>query len=107
MKSARPIREYLIVYFALMFLLVLTLGSAFVDLGPFNPVVNLGISCLKAALVVAFFMHIKGSHGLTKVFASAGVFWLAILFSFAATDYLTRDWLPLPGNWPQNHPIDK
>jgi cytochrome c oxidase subunit 4 len=101
MKRARPIKEYLLVYFALMILLGLTLGSAFLDLGPFNPILNLGISCLKAALVVAFFMHIQGAHSLTKVFAGTGIFWLGILFSLVATDYLSRGWLPLPGNWPQ------
>jgi cytochrome c oxidase subunit 4 len=103
MKNVRPLKEYFFVYFALMFLLALTLGSAFLDLGALNPAVNLGISCLKAALVVVFFMHLKGSVSLTKVFAAAGVLWLAILFTFVATDYVSREWLPLPGHWPQNH----
>jgi cytochrome c oxidase subunit 4 len=103
MKNIRPLKEYVLVYLALMFLLALTLGSAFLDLGILNPVVNLGISCLKAALVVVFFMHLKDSVGLTKVFAAAGILWLATLFTFVATDYLSREWLPLPGHWPQHH----
>jgi cytochrome c oxidase subunit 4 len=103
MKKIHPIKEYLLVYIALMILLALTLGSSFLSLGDFNPVVNLGIACLKAALVVAFFMHLKGSKGLIKVFSAAGLFWLGILFSLAATDYFSRGWLPLPGHWPQQH----
>jgi cytochrome c oxidase subunit 4 len=103
MKKVHPIKQYVSVYLALMILLALTLGSAFLDLGSLNPIVNLGIACLKAALVVAFFMHLKESHGVTKVFAAAGLFWLGILFSLVATDYFSRDWLPLPGHWPQEH----
>jgi cytochrome c oxidase subunit IV len=101
MKTARPLKEYIVVYVTLMFLLALTLGSAFLELGVFNPIVNLGISCLKAALVVAFFMHLKGSPGVTKIFASVGILWLGVLFTLVATDYLSRSWLPLPGHWPQ------
>jgi cytochrome c oxidase subunit 4 len=100
--SSNPsLKEYLFIYLALMFLLGLTLASSFVDLGSYNMVANLGISGLKTALVVVFFMHLKGSPSLTKVFALAGIFWLGILFSLAATDYLSRAWTTLPGHWPQ------
>ena len=100
MKQVSTVREYVLVYVSLMILLGLTLGSAFLDLGALNPVLNLSIACVKAALVVMFFMHLKGSRSLTKVFASAGLFWLGILFTLALTDYISRGWLLLPGRWP-------
>jgi len=36
-----------------------TVGAAFVNLGPFNPVVALLIATIKAIVVVLFFMHVK------------------------------------------------
>src|ERR1019366_3254440 len=38
-----------------------TVGAAFVNLGPFNPIIALLIATIKATVVVLFFMHVKGS----------------------------------------------
>jgi cytochrome c oxidase subunit 4 len=100
MKSTPSILEYLIVYVALMVLLILTLGSALLNLGPFNPIISISIACTKALLVGLFFMHLKGSKSLTQVFAMAGIFWLGVLFTLALTDYFSRGWLLMPGRWP-------
>ena len=79
-----------------LFLLVLTattVGAAFVNLGPFNPVIALLIATIKATLVVLFFMHVKGaSEKLTSVVVISGFFFLAILLSLSLADYLTRSW---------------
>ena len=57
-----------------------TVGAAFVNLGPFNPVVALLIATIKATLVVLFFMHVKGaSEKLTGAVVVSGFFFLAIL----------------------------
>jgi len=70
-----------------------TVGAAFVNLGPFNPVVALLIATIKATVVVLFFMHVKGaSEKLTGVIVVAGFFFLAILLSLSLADYLTRSW---------------
>jgi cytochrome c oxidase subunit 4 len=85
-------RTYGIIGFALLFLLVLTLGAARVNLGPFNTVVAMLISIAKATLVALFFMHLRYSKALLWVFAGAGLFWLGIMFALALSDYLTRGW---------------
>ena len=70
-----------------------TVGAAFVNLGPLNPVIALLIATIKATLVVLFFMHVKGaSEKLTGVVLVSGFFFLAILLSLSLADYLTRGW---------------
>jgi cytochrome c oxidase subunit 4 len=70
-----------------------TVGAAFVNLGPFNPIVALLIATIKATLVVLFFMHVKGaSEKLTGAVVFSGFFFLAILLSLSLADYLTRSW---------------
>src|SRR3954468_16105921 len=80
---------------ALMALLAVTWGIAYVNLGSFNLVVALVISISKALLVALFFMHIKGSSRLLHLAATAGVIWLLILFSLTLSDYFSRGWVPL------------
>src|ERR1700693_5172070 len=77
----------------LLVLTATTVGAAFVNLGPFNPVVALLIATVKATLVVLFFMHVKGaSEKLTGIVVVSGFFFLAILLILSLADYLTRSW---------------
>jgi cytochrome c oxidase subunit IV len=95
-----PVKTYIGVFIALLFLTGLTTGAAFVDLGSeLNTVVALAIAVSKMVLVILFFMHVKYSPGLTKVVVVAGFFFLAILVSLTLADELTRDWTPNPGGW--------
>jgi cytochrome c oxidase subunit 4 len=90
-------RVYCWVYGALLALTLLTIGVAYLDLGPLNVVVALGIAIGKTLLVMLFFMHLRYSSRLTWVIAGAGVFWLAYLLIFTLSDYFTRGWLPVAG----------
>jgi cytochrome c oxidase subunit 4 len=84
---------YIAIGLILLVLTATTVGAAFVNLGPFNPVVALLIATIKATVVVLFFMHVKGaSEKLTGVVVVAGFFFLAILLSLSLADYLTRSW---------------
>ncbi len=85
-------RTYLFNGFALLGFLVLTIGAAYLNLGPFNTAVAMLISVAKGALIVLFFMHLRYSKPLLWVFAGAGLFWLGIMFALALGDYLTRGW---------------
>lgn len=85
---------YLVIFFALVVGTILTWAIAFVNLGPWNPVVALTIACVKALLVILFFMHIRYSSKLTKITIAAGFFWLLIMITMSLTDYLTRSFLP-------------
>ena len=90
-------KTYLVVWLVLMVLLVVTAGADFVNLGPFNTVIAIGVGCAKAALIIMYFMHVRVSSRLTWLVAASGFVWLAIMFLFINGDYLTRGWLPIPG----------
>lgn len=87
-------KTYFLIYAVLIALTVTTTGMAYVDLGPFNVYIALTIAIIKATLVVLFFMHVKESGGITRVYVAAGFFWLAILILLTITDYMSRAWLP-------------
>jgi cytochrome c oxidase subunit 4 len=89
-----PKSLYYTIFLALIVGTAITVGVAFVDLGPLNNVVMLTIACAKALLVVLFFMHVRWSTRLTWVVAGAGFFWLLILFSITMADYMSRGWVP-------------
>jgi cytochrome c oxidase subunit 4 len=82
------------VWLALLVLLAITVSSAYVPLGAFNGVINLGVAGIKAALVVIFFMHLNRSSALLRLAAAAGLFWLTFLFALSFGDYATRSWSP-------------
>jgi cytochrome c oxidase subunit IV len=83
-------RMPLIIWAALLLLLAATVGSAFVPLGPFNAIINIGIAAAKTVLVLLFFMKLRSSSALLRLAALAGVFWLSFMFMLTASDYLTR-----------------
>jgi cytochrome c oxidase subunit 4 len=87
-----PTRTYYLIFLALMLFTAITVWVAFLDLGPFNTAVALGIAITKATLVVLFFMHVKYSTRLTWAVVAGSVFWLGILLVLTMSDYLTRAW---------------
>ena len=94
---AEPARNYILVLAALLVLTATTVAVAFVNLGPLNNVVALTIAMVKTLLVVLFFMHVRTSTRLIALTAAAGVFWLLILISITMSDYVSRDWMGVPG----------
>jgi cytochrome c oxidase subunit IV len=92
-----PIPLYLTVFAALMVLLVITLVAAYFDLGEWNVIIAITIAVVKALLIVLFFMHVRWSTSLVRVFAGASLFWLTILTILIMQDYLTRPGPTLPG----------
>ena len=81
---------YFIIFGALIVGTCLTWAIAFVDLGALNPVVALAIACVKATLVILYFMHVRYSDRMTMVTVGAGFFWLLILITLSLSDYLSR-----------------
>ena len=89
--SAWPLwRRNLPIWAALLVLLGITLGAAYVPLGPFNVAIGLVIAAIKASLVGLLFMNLKRSGPLMRLAAAAGFFWLVILFALTLSDVLTR-----------------
>ncbi|WP_172751240.1 cytochrome C oxidase subunit IV family protein [Ensifer sp. LCM 4579] len=78
------------VWFALMGLLVTTVGASFFLRGPASMAASTGIAFIKAALIYWFFMHLSEERGLPRLMAVGAVTWLAILIGLSFTDYATR-----------------
>lgn len=85
-------RKPSLIWLALMLLLGLTVGSAYIPLGIGNGLINYGVAVAKAALVLVFFMHLDRSRALVRLAAMTGLLWLVFMFSLSFGDYLTRDW---------------
>jgi cytochrome c oxidase subunit 4 len=90
---------YVAVFLALMVFTAITVGVAFVDLGPLNNVVAMAIAISKAAMVVLIFMHVKHNSRLIKLTVVAGFGWLFLLFAYTMADYLTRGWDAFSRPW--------
>jgi cytochrome c oxidase subunit 4 len=90
-----PPSIYIAIGSALLVLTGVTVAVSFVDLGVFNAVVALFIACLKATLVILFFMHVKYSSKLTKLTVFSGLFLFSVLIALTLADYTTRAW----GRW--------
>lgn len=91
-----PLRVYLSVFGALMVLSAATIWAAFQNFGFLNTPLALGIACMKATLVILYFMHVRYSPRLIWIFSTAAFFWVAILLLFTLGDYASRGWLELP-----------
>lgn len=86
------VRVYFGIFIALIALTLLTTGAAFINLGAnWNVVAALTIAVAKAILVALYFMHLRYSSHLTRLFAAAGIFWLALLLAGTMSDYLSRE----------------
>ena len=87
-----PKTTYYAIFGALMVLTAITVDRRVRQPGPLNFPVALGIAIIKATLVILFFMHVKYSSRLTKLFVGTAFFFLLVLFGLTLTDYLSRGW---------------
>ena len=83
-------REPLAVWVALMALLALTAGSAYVRLGPYNTALNLVIAAVMIGLLAVFLMNLRWASTLVRLVAASGLFWLVFMLALTFTDYLSR-----------------
>jgi cytochrome c oxidase subunit 4 len=91
-----PIKLYFVIFLTLLVGTVLTAWVAFFNFpGPLNAVVALTIACIKATLVILYFMHMRYSSRLIWLVFSSALFWLALMFALTFSDYSTRNWLPM------------
>ena len=84
--------QYTMVFGTLLLFTLLTVGSAFVDMKWANRVVALGSACLKAVIVILFFMHAKYQSRLIKMTIGSGFFVFLVLIVMTMSDYISRSW---------------
>ena len=78
------------VWLGLLALTTATVLVTRIDLGPGKIWAALGIACLKAGLVIAFFMHMKYEARLFRVILFVALVTLAIFVGFTFFDVLYR-----------------
>jgi cytochrome c oxidase subunit 4 len=83
-------RVYYRVFWALMWLLILTVGASWIEHQAAGVIVAITIAVTKAVLIALFFMHLRHTTPMVRVFASAGFIWLLFLLLFLASDLLSR-----------------
>ena len=84
--------QYAMVFGTLLLFTGITVGAAYLNMGPLNPVIALGIACFKAVVVILFFMHVKYQSHLIKMTVGAGFFTFIVLIMMTLTDYMSRAW---------------
>ncbi len=94
---AATLRAYFGVFAALMVFTALTVAAAFVDMGAMNNVVALSIAVAKAGMVMAIFMHVRGSSNVIYFCIFGSLFFLSLMFYFPVIDVLSRGVLGIPG----------
>jgi cytochrome c oxidase subunit 4 len=77
---------------ALLVLTAVTTSAAYINMGVFSPIVALAIACLKAVLVILFFMHIRYSSRVMMLTVGAGFFTFLVLITMTLSDYISRNW---------------
>jgi cytochrome c oxidase subunit 4 len=97
------LRTYYTVFALLMLGMFLTIGAYLLNPGALlglsdgaaravDILVAMAIAIFKTVLIVLYFMHVRYSSNLVKIFAGAAFFWLLMLFGITMIDYATRDW---------------
>ena len=86
-----PLQTYFKVFGALMFLTLLTVLAAKIDLGSFNIVLAMLIAIAKSTLVLLFFMHLYYDNKTNLLFFLGSVLFLIIFISFTYFDVAYRD----------------
>jgi cytochrome c oxidase subunit 4 len=84
------LKTYYLVYAALIFLLAVTVGLAFINLEGLNLAVAMLVAVIKSSLVIWYFMHVKDNPPVIMICIAAGVVFLLIGGVLMFSDYLTR-----------------
>jgi cytochrome c oxidase subunit 4 len=95
-RFARAARAIAAAWLALVVLMLLSLGSAYLRLGNFNVVAGLVIATIKSALVAWLFMRVLDAGTLIRLAALAGLGLWAIQLGLTGVDYGTRTLTPAP-----------
>jgi cytochrome c oxidase subunit 4 len=83
-------RTVIAVWLALLALLAVTCGSAWIRLGGWNTAINGLVSVMKSLLVIGFFMHWRAASRAVRLCLVVAVLIGSLLFILSGADYLTR-----------------
>ncbi len=90
-------KSYTFAWLGLLGLVLLNTLIAFLNLGPWNMIIAVGIATVMASIVAGFLMHALYDSKVVRIVLAGGVIWFLIFVSLTLTDYMTRGWLGVPG----------
>jgi cytochrome c oxidase subunit IV len=97
-------RHIAIAWVALLALMLASLGSAYLSLGPGNLIAGLAIAAIKSAIVIVLFMGIARSSAMVRIAAGAALATWLLLVALSGVDYATRPHEPAIFQQPQQLP---
>ncbi len=83
-------RAHGVILVLLLFLTAITITITWVDAGSLSVGVAMFVACIKASLVLLYFMHLKFDQLVFKIFAAMVFLLLAVVFVITFFDYLFR-----------------
>jgi len=96
-EQALSLKKYIFTWLGLLGLTLLTTLIAFVNLGVWSTVIEIGIATIMASMVAGFLMRAFYETKLIKIIITAAIIWFLVMISLTLSDYMTRGWLPFPG----------
>ena len=81
-----PVPVLLAVFFALVFLTIVTVGQANFDFGSYDIAIVMVIATIKAALVMAFFMHLAYDKPFNIIVFMSSFVFVALFVIFTLSD---------------------
>jgi len=96
-----PVYVYVSVYLGLLVLTVVTVGVSELGL-PMQQAVfwAVVVASMKATLVIAWFMHVRGGPAINRFVLSTSLFFMAVFFTLTMADLSTRSWtIEEEGHW--------
>jgi len=85
-----PLAAYFGVFAVLIVLTGVTVAAAYQDLGRWSAVVAVAIACIKATLVILYFMHVRYASRLIALYAASGFVFFVILLGMTITEAADR-----------------
>jgi cytochrome c oxidase subunit 4 len=85
-----PYRIYATILVILLILTAITILVTWVDLGKFAVAIAMLVACVKATLVLLYFMHLKFDQWIIKIFVTLVLLLLIVVFVITFFDYLFR-----------------
>lgn len=89
-QTSYSTRFYVTIAVILLVLLTLSVATGELHFGRATLPIAMAIAATKAGLVALFFMHLRHASSMMRLFAVAGLCWMAILLSLTLADVLTR-----------------
>lgn len=91
------VKSYVLAYVALLVLMLINIGIAFLNLGWVNMFIGVTIAVIQVAVLVLVLMQAYFEKPLIHIVMGGAILWFLILITLTFTDYITRNWLPVTG----------